>query len=219
MRDIHVRLYGLETPELWMEHGAEYRRHLEELCAIDALSRLMIIWERERAGTNYQGYPLDSFERSVGHIFFREDSGRYVYINGLMHLLKYSSLNRDGKSLLRGRRHLQTSNLLPWNGQCPSWDHRTERRSETLRSILALAPPACLLTYSHVPSLDPRDPEFAEKINSVMLASWQFGCPIEQALLRDKDSLREQERTQQASPYDIPLTYTRAWAEQQDRFK
>ena len=105
MKDVHIRLYGLETPELWEELGQQYQRHLEELCSIDANGRLMIVWERERRGTNYEGFPQSSFEhRGIGHVFFRGPNGRYYYVNGLMHLLKYTSLHRDGRNLLRGRR-------------------------------------------------------------------------------------------------------------------
>ncbi len=216
MKDIHVRLYGLETPELWTEHGPDYRDHLEELCAVDANGRLMIVWERERIGTNYEGYPLATFERGIGHVFYREHGDRYVYINGLMHLLRHSSLKREGKSLLRGRRHVNTPITLPWDGRCPSWQEHGERQpSKTLQTILALGPPACLLTYADIPSLNPRDENFADKINLVMRDNWKFGCPIENALHRDKDLMLERERAQQVSPFDIPLAYVSAWAAKQ----
>ena len=61
IKDIHVRLYGIETPELWEELGKDYRNHLEDLCAKDGLSQLFIVWERERPGTTYGGFPLTSF--------------------------------------------------------------------------------------------------------------------------------------------------------------
>jgi hypothetical protein len=112
MNDIHVRLYGLETPELWEERGIEYRGYLEELCKIDARGRLMIVWERERLGTNYGGFPLTNFERGIGHIFFRGNGRVHYYVNGLMHLLKYSSLKRAGRTLLRGWRLIRDLDLM-----------------------------------------------------------------------------------------------------------
>jgi hypothetical protein len=211
MSDLHVRLYGLETPELWQQYGAEYRTHLEELCAIDANGHLMIIWERERLGTNYEGFPLATFERGVGHVFYKGEDNRFVYINGLMHVLKHSSLARGGKSLLRGRRHLQLPNRLAWSGSCPSWPTHGENSSATLRAILEIGPPACLLTYSQVPSLDPRDPAFEEKILSAMRENWRFGCPLEDQMRLDNDALRTQVLRQHVSPFDVPLTYASAW--------
>lgn len=191
MKDIHVRLYGLETPELWTQHGPKYRDHLEELCAVDASRRLMIVWERERPSTNCGGFPLATFERGIGHVFYREANGRYIYVNGLMHLLKHSSLDRDGKNLLRGRRHMELPITLPWSGRCPSWQCRTENSSNTLRTILRLGPPACLVTYAHIPSLDPRDPNFVENVCSIFRDNWKFGCPLEGVLLGRHDALVE----------------------------
>jgi hypothetical protein len=51
-----VRLYGLETPELWEELGPQYQRHLEELCSVDGRGRLMIVWEGSVSERTTRGF-------------------------------------------------------------------------------------------------------------------------------------------------------------------
>lgn len=217
IKDIHVRLYGLETPELWEELGPRYQRHLEELCSVDGRGRLMIVWERERLGTNYEGFPLTSFERGIGHVFFRSSDRRFLYVNGLMHLLKYSSLERDGRNLLRGRSRLSNAEIrLAWSGSCATPLEVTEGSSGTFKSIAELGPPVCLLTYPRLPSLDPRDPVFHEKITAAIREAWNFKCPFEKELRTYGEALTEDTKMQRVSPFDLPLTLTSMWAIKQD---
>jgi len=219
IKDVHVRLYGLETPELWEELGPQYQRHLEELCSVDGRGRLMIVWERERLGTNYEGFPLTSFERGIGHVFFRGPEGRFLYVNGLMHLLKYSSVERAGKNLLRGRSRLRDTDVrLPWRDRCATPLEVPEACSDTFRMVAGLGPPICLLTYPRLPSLDPRDPSFHEKIAAVIREAWSFSCPFQGGRRQHDEALMEDTKSLRVSPFDVPLTLTSMWAlEQQKR--
>lgn len=216
IKDVHVRLYGLETPELWEELGPLYQRHLEDFCSVDVHGRLMIIWERERLGTNYAGFPLASFERGIGgHVFFRNSAGRFLYVNGLMHLLKYSSLERAGTNLLRGRTRLRSAEIrLPWTGRCATPLEVEDGSSLTFRTVAELGPPVCMLTYPRLPSLDPRDPGFHEKITAAVREAWTFRCPFEGYLLEHDKILAEDTRSLRVSPFDVPLTLTSMWAMQ-----
>jgi len=213
IKDIHVRLYGIETPELHEEHGEEYRKHLDELCSTDAASRLMIVWERERLGNNYSGFPLSSFERGIGHVFFRMAGGRYLYVNGLMLLLRRSSLLRAGKSLLRGGRRIKALDIrLEWPGPCPVELDRGSNASPTLSSLLSMHPPACLLAYEQPPSLDPRDEHFEDKVLESFRRGWTYGCPFELEMQRQSEQIQDKLVTLHVSPFDIPLSAISMWA-------
>jgi len=214
MKNVHVRLYGLETPELWEDLGPEYQRCLEELCLVDANRRLMIVWERERLGTNYEGYPLSTFDRGVGHVFLNGGNGRYYYVNALMHLLKYSSLEREGKSLLRGRRIIEALPLsLAYHGPCATTiEPPTNEPSATFQRISAMRPPVCLLTYPRLPSLDPRREDFGALIMGAIRRGWQTGCPFQECLLHHSEAIVPQIAAQSASPFDLPLAEISMWA-------
>lgn len=217
MKDIHVRLYGLETPEKWEELGERYRQHLHDLCATDGRGRLMIVWEREREGTNYAGFPLSTFERGVGHVFFAADGGTFYYVNGLMHLLRFSSLHREGQSLLRGRRHIAEVSL-PWRGSCMTeLRSPTPEASETFRSIQSLRPPVCLLRFPQLPSLDPRDGSLSRRLADILRESWGSRCPVSTHLNAEGQRLLEAMIEQRASPFDLPLTYISQWAADRHR--
>jgi len=161
VQDIRVRLYGLEVPEMHEgQVGERYRRRLEELCSIDAKGILHIVWEREALGTKYPGFPKHSFEREIGHVFFRMEDGRFVYINGLMHLLPESTYfaNSNGKFLLRMSR--STLHKLRFRNEfcerCTRPFPLLHNASPTLQNIATLNPPNCLLVFPRLPSLDPR---------------------------------------------------------------
>lgn len=217
MKDIHVRLYGLETPEMSEELGSEYQKHLEELCAIDGKNRLMIVWERERVGTGYAGFPLASFERGIGHVFFQISSSRYLYVNGLMHLLKYSSLFRAGKNLLRGRRYLNDMDLAsPWHGPCAT-DLKlgTGVVSPTMQQIITMRPPVCLISYPSLPNLDAHDERFPDKLMNALQRDWETQhCPFGEGLVRNSQHLLSHVVGRNASSFDVPLTYLSQWAAQ-----
>ena len=72
----------------------------------------MIVWERERLNTNYEGFPKTSFERSIGHVFFKSIDNDFYYINGLMHFLPECTLIRKGVMLLRGSHYIEKTKSL-----------------------------------------------------------------------------------------------------------
>jgi len=136
VNDIHVRLYGVDTPELNQTTGPVYKKILEHLCR---KGEVQIIWERERLGTNYAGFPLSSFGRGVGNVFvilepLKEPfawSGSHfyqqnavLYVNALLASLPHVTLERDGKRLLRGAKHLESvvSQISNWTDVHPR-DH------------------------------------------------------------------------------------------------
>jgi hypothetical protein len=212
MKDIHIRLYGLETPELWEGAGEQYRQHLEQLCSDDGSGRLMIVWERKRKGTDYEGFPLSSFERGIGHVFFSDRRGGFYYVNALMHLLRFSSLKRDDRLLLRGRHHLDDI-PLPWTGACATpLELDGERVSETFREAQSLHPPVCLLRYSKLPTLDPRDPRFAEVLTDALIGGWNHGCPFSAPLVEQGKRFLKHAVNQRLSPFDLPLLLISRWA-------
>ena len=213
MKDIHVRLYGLEVPELWEEGGDEYREHLELLCAQDAGRRLMIIWERERPNTNYGGFPLASFERGIGHVFFREVGGDFIYVNGLMQLLKDSTLERKGKSLLRGRRVIKNLDIkLDQTWRCPNWPAIPDGASATYRQVVAPGPPACALRFETLPTLDPRHANFAHTAAAAFMDSRPESCRLRHDLRDWLKRLSSHVENQSASPFDVPLLFASLWA-------
>jgi hypothetical protein len=217
MKDVRIRLYGLETPELWEELGAQYQKHLEDLCSIDAGGRLMVVWERERPSTQYEGFPLSSFERGIGHVFFRTKSSQYLYVNGLMHLLKHSTLLREEKNLLRGRRTVGELGMdLPYSGRCHTpLPTSSAGKSPTFELISAMAPPVCLVAFPSLPILDPRIPDFGSRIAEAISKAWTSGCPFSHDLHRKMDTISTSIANQSASPFDLPLTHVSMWAARQ----
>jgi hypothetical protein len=157
VKDVRVRLYGVETPELWESRGIDYREHLEELCRIDAQRLLHVVWERRRLNTQYEGFPESSFEREIGHVFFRNYNGRFLYVNGLIHLLPHATYFRDERILLRGRRYLPYFHYTEeFCDRCLAPLTLSDDVSPTLREIASLQPPTCLLEFTSLPTLDPR---------------------------------------------------------------
>lgn len=118
MRDVHVRLYGIDAPERGEEGAQYYTDLLRGICGIDE-GKLSIVWERERRGTEYAGFPLSSFERGIGNIFvdIPERSEQVLYVNALLASCPQISLTRGGKPLLRGSRVMQTARFDHW----PHW--------------------------------------------------------------------------------------------------
>jgi hypothetical protein len=125
-------------------------------------------------------------------VFFRGPEGRFLYVNGLMHLLKYSSVERAGKNLLRGRSRLRDTDVrLPWRDRCATPLEVPEACSDTFRMVAGHRPPICLLTYPRLPSLDPRDPSFHEKIAAVIREAWSFSCPFQGGHRQHDEALME----------------------------
>jgi len=214
MNDIHVRLYGIETPERNEPGGKEYQGHLENLCAIDAKRTLQIVWERERVGTAYEGFPKSSFERCVGHVFFNGPHGRYYYVNGLMHLLEGSSLFRKQKNLLFGSKMVEKLDLNTNDGARRltyySLDHLPH--STTFDRMMSLFPPECLLLYRRIPSLDLRDYNAPELILDALKESWAGDCPFQLSLLRNCNKMLKHVSKRKSSAFDLPLAILSKWA-------
>jgi hypothetical protein len=212
LMDIHVRLYGLETPELWAPHGREYRDYLQQLCEIDAKSSLYVLWERRSLRDRYSGFPRSSFQRGIGHVFLPSPGGQFVYVNGVMHLLPLSSFTRNKRSLLRGGAMVPA---LPRH-LAPTECARTLRldpaaTSPTMSRLLGMSPPRCLITFDRLPTLDPRMPEFVA--NAKELHSHRPACPISY-WLRETHSPQFYRNLvdQKLSAFDAVLRALRVWS-------
>jgi len=120
MRDVHIRLYGVDAPESNTELGPTYTAILEKLCLLDE-GRLHVVWERERRGTGYAGYPTTSFERGIGNLFVDIGDGLLLYINAILASLPDVQIERNSKKLVRAARHLREWPL-------PFWSHRHYHR-------------------------------------------------------------------------------------------
>lgn len=120
MRDVHVRLYGIDAPERGEEKAQFYTDLLKGLCNLDK-GRLSIVWERERRGTEYAGFPLSSFERGIGNVFVGvpESDDQVLYVSAFLASFPDISLIRNDKPLLRGSRVLRSATFEHW----PHWRH------------------------------------------------------------------------------------------------
>jgi hypothetical protein len=122
MRDVHIRLYGIDAPERGQEKAQYYTELLKSLCSLDN-GNLSIVWERERRGTEYAGFPLSSFERGIGNVFVDvpESDGRVLYVNAFLACFPEISLTRDDKPLLRGSRVLRRAMFGGWPHHWPHY--------------------------------------------------------------------------------------------------
>ncbi len=218
MKDVHIRLYGIETPELYEPKGDQYRQYLSDLCSIDAKGRLFVLWERERAGTNYEGFPRTSFERGVGHLFMRTVDGGFLYINGLMQVLRLTTVERKGRPLLRGASLLSSLRVVneydSWHPCQTKLSATRKRESETFRRISRLNPPSCLLLFRQLPSLHPddlaSDQAVAETLSRGLVdkgcAFTRIGVTLERLASRKVFSENKM------SPFDISLSLVCRWS-------
>ncbi len=103
----------MDAPEPGEEGAEYYTELLKNLCLIDG-GALSIVWERERRGTEYEGFPLSSFERGIGNVFvdLAERDDQVLYVNAFLASFPGISLVRDGKQLLRGSRALIRSTIF-----------------------------------------------------------------------------------------------------------
>lgn len=167
-------------------------------------------------GSQYEGFPRVSFERAIGHVFFRCGTSRYCYVNGLMLTLRHSSHERRGTSLLRGRRYLErVDRIVPWVSGCATALPSQSSDSYTMRLVRSVRPPLCLTTYPGLPSLDPRSRTFEVDMLGAIKQAWSFACPFERGLRSAVEELRPAIERFNASPFDVPITFLRSWAEQQ----
>jgi hypothetical protein len=68
---------------------------------------LRIVWERERKGTEYEGFPLGTFERDVGNVFVDLPDGNLLYVNAVLASLPHVTIERNSQPLLKGARHVR----------------------------------------------------------------------------------------------------------------
>lgn len=106
MRDVHIRLYGIDAPESNTEIGPIYTEILKRLCQLNG-GRLHVVWEREREGTEYGGYPTTSFERGIANLFVDIGNGYFLYVNAILASLPDVQIERRTKRLIRAARHLR----------------------------------------------------------------------------------------------------------------
>jgi len=106
MRDVHIRLYGIDAPERHTDLGPTYTSILSKLCDLNS-GCLYIVWERERTGTEYAGYPTGSFERGIGNLFIDIGNGVVLYVNAVLASLPDVRIERGPRRLIRAARHIR----------------------------------------------------------------------------------------------------------------
>lgn len=114
MRDVHIRLYGVDAPERNSELGPIYTEILDRLCRMNG-GRLRVVWERERQGNEYAGFPTYSFERGVGNVFVDIDDRFMLYVNGVLASLPDVQIVRGRNRLIRVSRHVREWPHLFWH--------------------------------------------------------------------------------------------------------
>lgn len=106
MKDIRVRLYGIDAPEQRFKKGKLNKEFLTNLFRELDYSKIIIIWDREKENTNYEGYPRISFEREVGNVFI-EINNKFLYLNALLLMYPDISSTKGDKDYIRGRKYIQ----------------------------------------------------------------------------------------------------------------
>ena len=215
MKDIYVCLYGVVTPDLLTENALRCKNFLEDLCSVDASGKLMIVWERELLGRSYEGYPRDSSEGSlIGHVFFQVAGGEYVYVNGLMQLLRHCSPDEEDNSSSCGY------HMVPYNNPAQLWNvsctcrllDESCPRSDALGQIDDMHPPRCLLRLEQLPHLDPRQGGMYIDDKLTSRAIKERGCPFDGPIKQQLRELSNEISTQRLSPFDLSLSYLNMWA-------
>lgn len=230
MRDVHIRLYGVDAPESNTELGPTYTAVLEKLCQLNG-GRLHVVWERERERTDYAGFPTTSFERGIGNVFVDIGDGVLLYVNAVLASLPHVQIERSTRGLIRTARHFRE-----WRH--PLWRHW--HRHWPFHSVWPWPPypaPHMLdyLTNCDVvdlrKQLDPlrrHHPGFvwalpketvrrpSEGLLTVqqMLREWRefFGCPIcEEAAYELAERWPTLLEREDATPFDLLLLLAYAW--------
>ncbi|KKL28982.1 hypothetical protein LCGC14_2369690 [marine sediment metagenome] len=106
MKDIRVRLYGIDTPELRFKKGKLFKDFLIALFKELDYKKIIIFWDREKENTYYEGFPTSSFEREVGNVFIEIDNN-FLYLNGLLLMYPDVSSNINNKDLIKGRKYIK----------------------------------------------------------------------------------------------------------------
>ena len=105
MKDIRVRLYGIDTPELRFKKGKLFKDFLIALFKELDYKKIIIFWDREKENTYYEGFPTSSFEREVGNIFIEIDN-KFLYLNAILLMYPDVSSNINNKDLIKGRKYI-----------------------------------------------------------------------------------------------------------------
>ncbi len=105
MKDINVRLYGVDTPELKTKRGDFYRKFLIEILESNNYRKIIIIWDREKSTNIYGNFPTNSFLRSHGNLFLEYDD-RLIYLNSLLLMLPEVATYYKSTNLIKGRKSL-----------------------------------------------------------------------------------------------------------------
>lgn len=106
MKDIRVRLYGIDTPELSSKKGELFKGFLIALFEELDYKKIIIFWDREKENTYYEGFPTSSFEREVGNVFIEIDN-KFFYLNALLLMYPDVSSNINIKDLIKGRKYVK----------------------------------------------------------------------------------------------------------------
>lgn len=183
LRDVHVRLYGVDTPESRTDRGPIYTEILTHLLSLDD-GGVHIVWERERRNTEYGGFPTTSFERGVGNVFVDLGDDALLYVNAFMASLPDVGIERGANRLVRMARHAR-------HWPTPFWRH--VRRHWHLRHFLSW--------YFFVP------PIFPERLKSILeipdvrsllreRSYWPagFGCVVPHSFIRSENSTVQEVR-------------------------
>lgn len=235
MRDVHIRLYGVDAPESNTELGSTYTAILEKLCQLND-GRLHVVWERAREGTEYGGFPTTSFERGIGNLFVDIGDGFFLYINAILASLPDVQIERRTKGFIRAARHLREWPHPLWHHWHRHWpfhrpwpwhpyparhmlDYLTSRDLSDLR--MRLHPgrryhPGFVWALPKQMVLHPTDgPDAIHE----MFKEWRevCGCPIceevANELLDRWPMLLERE---DATPFDLLLLLAYAWGHEPD---
>lgn len=214
MRDVHLRLYGIDTPEKHEECGPLYTSIVEELCTGISDRRVYVIWERERPQTEYGLYPRTSFERGVGNLFIPYE-GRLIYLNAILAMLPHVQIERCDKPLIRGKRFFpELRERCFWDGPCatglPTQFQEVITRNLDLPYPHFRALPVCLASF-------PR--EILGTVESSPCQGWEIirdsilerGCPFSQFAAHIEGDLAPMFDDRVISPFDVPLILSASW--------
>lgn len=209
MRDVHIRLYGIDTPERNEDQGPAYTSLLERLCRNCAGGNLSVIWERERGGTEYAGYPRTSFERGIANIFFSLDE-KVIYLNALLAMLPHVKTRRSNGDLIRGRRWLENLRL-PYRGHCPNEVPGVIIEAIRTTELAPISPglPACLYTFP--PEIIPASARSPREVWEIVSGSIRtYSCPFAAPGIPEQEIMAHIDE-ERISPFDIPLILASEW--------
>jgi len=216
MKDIRVRLYGIDTPEPRFKNGKLIRDYLKAIFEELDYKKIIIIWDREKENTYYEGFPTSSFERDVGNVFI-EINNKFLYLNALLLIYPDVSSNINSKDLMKGRKYLRDI-IEPFNHyiKCncdydflngvEEISHRFFEDYELIHWI-----PLCLICFNKSILKDLRSSSiviFKEIIKSLK----EYRCPFYYLsdTLEHKEILKKIE-SNKINPFDLILLAAENW--------